>query len=248
MDHDRVGYANQAGVFDLEKREARVVRLPATVWHLGVHPTKDVFYAPTQRCAPQGTEFVEYPIAHFKNYLFEIDGESATVTRHLAIPKDLPGSLTSDVVVTEEHVLYNACASGVVVRVDLATLSRIEYLDEKPGVGQVLRNLPVAAANLLETFSRANVPANTHVLLKGLRATRGSAIDGSYGLAVSPDGRHLFSAHRGLNEVIVYAYPSLVEERRIPFPSIRRFFPEHFGRLCDPRLGFHHSTLTTATA
>ena len=52
MDHDTHGYANQAGVFDLQTGTARVVKLPATAWHLGVHPTKDVFYAPTQRCAP----------------------------------------------------------------------------------------------------------------------------------------------------------------------------------------------------
>jgi hypothetical protein len=248
MDHDARGFANEAGVFDLEKLQANVVSLPATVWHLGVHPTRDVFYAPTQRCAPQGTEFVEYTIAHFKNYLFEIDGPSATVTRHLAIPKDLPGALTSDVVVTKDHVVYNACASGVLVRVDLETLSRVEFFDERPGPLRTLANLPVAAANVLESFSRANVTANTHVLLKALRATRYSAIDGSYGLQLAPDGRTLLSAHRGLNEVIVYDYPSMRERRRVRFPSIREFFPQHFGHLSDPRLGFHHSALSAATA
>jgi hypothetical protein len=35
--------------------------------------------------------------------------------------------------------------------------------------------------------------------------------------------------------------------RRIRFPSIRTFFPQHFGRLDDPRLGFHHSALSEAT-
>src|SRR6185436_2960416 len=49
MDHSTSGYANQAGVFDLETRTARTVKLPATAWHLGVHPTRDEFYAPTQR-------------------------------------------------------------------------------------------------------------------------------------------------------------------------------------------------------
>ena len=67
-----------------------MVRLPATVWHLGMHPTRDMFYAPTQRCAPQDGSFVEYTISHFKNYLFEIDAELGIVTRHLTIPKDLP--------------------------------------------------------------------------------------------------------------------------------------------------------------
>ncbi|MBI5515701.1 MAG: hypothetical protein HY909_18105 [Deltaproteobacteria bacterium] len=249
MDHDRHGYANQVGVFDLETREARVVRLPATVWHLGTHPTRDVFYAPTQRCEPQrGSEFSEYTIAHFKNYLFEIDGPTATVTRHCSIPKDLPGHLTSDVVVTEEEVLYNACASSVVVRVDLETLQRVRYLDERVGALESARHWRTAWSNVLEAASRANIPGEPHVLFKALRATRWSALDGSYGLALSPDRRHLLSAHRGLNEVRVYHYPSLTLHRRVPFPPIQDYFPGLISRWEDPRLGFHHATLSTTTA
>jgi hypothetical protein len=249
MDHDAKGYANQAGVFDLETHSARVVKLPATVWHLGVHPTRDVFYAPTQRCSPQGqTEFTEYTIAHFKNYLFEIDGPSAQVTRHLSIPKDLPGALTSDVVVTDEHVIYNSCASSVLIRADLETLSRLEFIDERPGALRSLRHLRTAASNLIEGFARVNVPGNLHVLIKALRAARWSALDGSYGLQLSPDGRFLLSAHRGLNEVIVYSYPELRVVRRVRFPPIQRFYPQHFGALDDPRLGFHHTALSTRTA
>jgi hypothetical protein len=248
MDHDAAGYAHQAGVFDLETRTARVVPLPATVWHLGVHPTRDVFYAPTQRCSPQGRmEFTEYTIAHFKNYLFEIDGPTAQVTRHAAIAKELPGALTSDVVVTDRHVIYNACASGALVRVDLDTLSNVEFFDERPGPLRSLAHARTAAANLLESFERVNVPGNLHVLVKALRATRWSALDGSYGLQLSPDGRYLLSAHRGLNEVIVYTSPGMETVHRVKFPPIQRFFPARFGRLADPRLGFHHTALHTGT-
>jgi hypothetical protein len=248
MDHDVHGHANQVGIFDLETNTPRVVRLPATVWHLGLHTQRDVFYAPTQRCAPQGDmEFNEYTIAHLKNYLFEIDGETATVTRHLSIPKDLPASLTSDVVVTGTDVFYNACASNVIVRVDLATLSRVTFIDERPGALGSLRSLRTTWSNVVESFSRANVPGNTHVLLKAMRATRFSAVDGSYGLQLSPDGQYLLSAHRGLNEVIVYRLPEVRVVRRIAFPPIRRWFPQHFGPLDDPRLGFHHTALSTAT-
>ncbi|MBI5493705.1 MAG: hypothetical protein HY904_01690 [Deltaproteobacteria bacterium] len=247
MDHDRRGYANQVGVFDLRRGEPRVVRLPATAWHLGVHPTRDVFYAPTQRCTPQGSEFGEYTIAHFKNYLFEVDGETARVTRHMSIPKDLPGALTSDVVVTEDAVLYNACAASVIVRVDLATLSDVTYLDERAGLVESLRHWRTGVSNVVESFSRVHVPGNTHVLLKALRATRWSLLDGSYGLALSPDRRFLLSAHRGLNEVRVYRYPALTLHRRIRFPPIRKFFPRHISVLEDTRLGFHHATLATTT-
>ena len=243
MDHDGRGYANEVGVFDLDAKSARVVKLPATAWHLGVHPTRDVFYAPTQRCSPQGTEFAEYTIGHFKNYLFEVDGASAKVTRHLSIPKDLPGSLTSDVVVTEDAVLYNACASGAVVRVDLETFSKLEWVDERVGFMDTLKRLPTAWSNLLESASRANIVGAPHVLLKALRATRFSAVDGSYGLQRSPCGHYLLSAHRGMNEVRIYRMRDFGLHRRVAFPPIQRSFPQHFGVLDDPRLGFHHTAL-----
>jgi hypothetical protein len=99
----------------------------------------------------------------------------------------------------------------------------------------------------VEAFSRVDVPGNSHLLLKALRATRFSLLDGSLGLQVSPDGRFILSAHRGLNEVIVYHYPEMKVHKRIRFPSIRGFFPEHVGLLDDPRLGFHHTTVSTAT-
>ena len=243
MDHDASGYANQAGVFDLRTNTARVVKLPATVWHLGMHPSRDVFYAPTQRCAPQDGSFVEYTLSHFKNYLFEIDAERAQVTRHLTIPKDLPGALTSDVVVTEDEVLYNACASGALLRVSLDDFRRVHWIDERAGALDTVFKARTAWSNLVESASRANIPGQPHVLLKALRATRFSAIDGSYGLQRSPCGRWLLSAHRGLNEVRVYSYPDCTLHKRVPFPSIRKYFPQHFGLLDDPRLGFHHTAM-----
>lgn len=242
MDHDHRGRAHQVGIFDLQTGEARTVALPATAWHLGVHPTEDRFYAPTQRCDPQNGSYDEYTIAYAKNYLFEVDGERGEVTRHLAIPKDLPGALTSDVVVTEEAVLYNCCASGVIARVELADFASVHYVDERPTTLQTLRHARSAWGNLLEAFSRVNVPSQTHTFLKTLRMTRASALDGSYGLQRSPCGRFLLSAHRGLNEVIVYDAATLAVRRRVPFPPLQRFF-DHLGWLDDPRLGFHHSTL-----
>ena len=73
-------------------------------------------------------------------------------------------------------------------------------------------------------------------------------LDGSYGLALSPCKRYLLSAHRGRNQVIVYTYPDMKVVRRVRFPAIRKFFPDHLGLLDDTRLGFHHSALCTASA
>ncbi len=238
-------FANQVGVFDLAAGTARVVALPATAWHLGVHPTRDVFYAPTQRCRPQDGDFTEYVIEDFKNYLFEIDGADARVTRHLAIPRDLPGALTSDVVVTSDEVIYNCCASGAIARVDLARFDRVRWVNEHPGPLGQLKGLRVGLANLVEAAARANLVGEPHLLVKAVRAARGSVLDGSYGLGLSPCRRFLLSAHRGLNTVLVYRYPELVVHRRIPFPEMRTF-ARHLGRWSDPRLGFHHATIAPA--
>ena len=197
---------------------------------------------PTQRCIPQDGDFTEYAIAHFKNYLFEIDGPSARVLRHLAIPKDLPGALTSDVVVTEDEVLYNCCASGVLARVDLADFRRVRWVDERPRPREQLRAWRAGVGNLVEVLSRVNLPDATHWFLKALRIAGGSAIDGSYGLGLSPDRRFLLSAHRGLNEVIVYRYPELAVHARVRFPPMSDFY-RHLGRFDDPRLGFHHAAI-----
>jgi hypothetical protein len=248
MDHDKKGYANQIGVFDLETNSAKVVALPATAWHLGVHPSEDICYAPTQRCSPQGDmEFVEYTMAHFKNYLYEIDAESAQVTRHLTIPKDLPGFLTSDVVVTDTEVLYNCCASHVIAIADLKTLSKVEYIDERPSFFRQLWHWKAGLSNLVEALSRVNLPGAVHTLFKSLRITRWTSIDGSFGLQLSPDKRYLISALRGMNEVHIYRYPERKLIKRISFPSIRKYFPEHVGLLDDPRLGFHHSALSVTS-
>lgn len=235
-------YANQLGVFDLETGTARVVELPATAWHLGCHPTRDVCYVPTQRCVPQGTDFTEYVMAHFKNYLFEIDAAGARVSRHLAIPKDMPGSLTSDVVVTESEVIYNCCGSGMLARVDLAGFQHVRWKSERPPAREQLRAWRAGVGNLVEVMSRVNLPSATHWLVKAIRIAGGSALDGSYALGLSPDHRFLLSAHRGLNEVIVYRYPDLTIHTRVPFPPMSAFY-KHLGRFSDPRLGFHHGVV-----
>ena len=92
---------------------------------------------PTQRCIPQDGDFTEGTRSrHFKNYLFEIDGPTARVVRHLAIPKDMPGALTSDVIVTEDEVIYNCCASGALARVDLREFARVHWIDERPAAAR----------------------------------------------------------------------------------------------------------------
>ena len=54
------------------------------------------------------------------------------------------------------------------------------------------------------------------------------------------------AAAKGLTK-FVGRHPEMEVHKRIRFPSIRGFFPEHIGLLDDPRLGFHHTTISTAT-
>ena len=97
--------------------------------------------------------------------------------------------------------------------------------------------------NLVEDpVARESTETATHCLVKALRIAGGSAVDGSYGLGLAPDRRYLLSAHRGLNEVIVYRYPELEVHTRIAFPPMRAFY-KHLGRFADTRLGFHHAVL-----
>jgi hypothetical protein len=235
-------FAHQIGIFDLQTGTARTVALPATAWHLGWHPKQDLCYVPTQRVVPQDGDFTEYAIAHFKNYLFEIDAANARVARHLAIPKDMPGAMTSDVVATEREVIYNCCASGVLARVSLDDFAHVTWVNERPRPREQLRAWRAGVGNLVEIMSRVNMPDATHWFLKLLRMTGGSAVDGSYGLGLSPDRQWLLSAHRGMNEVIVYRYPDLEVHKRIAFPPMRAFY-KHLGRFSDTRLGFHHAVI-----
>ncbi|MEJ8652595.1 hypothetical protein WKI65_32105 [Streptomyces sp. MS1.AVA.3] len=46
MDHPGRGEAREVGIFDLHTGTARRVNLPATCWHVAVHPREDRFYTP----------------------------------------------------------------------------------------------------------------------------------------------------------------------------------------------------------
>ena len=57
---------------------------------------------------------------------------------------------------------------------------------------------------------------------------------GKPSIGLSPDRRFLLSAHRGLNEVIVYRYPEMRVHKRVPFPAMSQFY-RHLGRFSDSR-------------
>ena len=72
MDSPVTGEAREVGIYDLRTGEARRVELPATCWHLAVHPTEDLFYPVSFRVAPQeGRDWKDWAIGFAKEYAFE---------------------------------------------------------------------------------------------------------------------------------------------------------------------------------
>jgi hypothetical protein len=74
MDNPRDGESREVGIWNVESGEARRIELPATCWHLAVHPSLDLFYPVSFRVLPQeGYDYHEWAMAFFKEYAFEID-------------------------------------------------------------------------------------------------------------------------------------------------------------------------------
>ena len=81
MDNPRLGRRGEArhvGILDLERMAVRIVELPATCWHVAVHPREDKFFAVSFRVAPQDyIDWHEWGMAFLKEYAFEIDAAKA---------------------------------------------------------------------------------------------------------------------------------------------------------------------------
>jgi hypothetical protein len=254
MDDDFRGPAKKVGIFNLEAKETKIVNLDDTAWHFGVHPTEDIFY-PVTECYEPGPgkgrmpyDYTGLSIGWRNNYAWKIDGATGEVLSKFSIPASLPSHLTSDVLVLgdeKDTVIYNTCASSTITVIEFAT-RKIRHIDEGVGFFEPLKHpglIRTAIGTLVEVFGLANIPGNTHLLTRALRISRGSLLDGSYGLAFSPSKSHIISAHRGLNQLIVYSYPSFEVVKRIDLPPVRKFFKEYMGVMSDPRLGLHHATV-----
>jgi hypothetical protein len=133
MDHPERGQAREVGIFDLHHRTVRRVELPATCWHVAVHPREERFYAPSFRVLPrQGRDWHGWAMAYFKEYVFEIDAESGQVLRHWACARDTPAHLNSDVCLSERELVYCNGGSGTIVMIDLDDFASFRIIDDAP--------------------------------------------------------------------------------------------------------------------
>ncbi|HEX2704888.1 MAG TPA: hypothetical protein VHM65_03955 [Candidatus Lustribacter sp.] len=245
MDHPRDGEAREVGVLDTHTGAVRRVPLPTTCWHLVCHPVLDVCYAMSFRVGPSdGTDWAQWGMAYQRQYAFEIDLEECLVTRHWTGEPALPVHVNSDVTISDTELIFCTGGSHSVVLVDLATLSRVRIIDEHPGALQSLAWSRESMTTLSQVVSRANPFTNAHLYASSLMVSRGALIDGIYACQLSADRSLLFTANRGQNHITVYDYPTLERRLRVPMPELQEF-DVGLGEWADPRLGFHHSHLTS---
>lgn len=248
MDHPGRGEAREVGIFDLHTRVARRVPLPATCWHVAVHPYEDRFYALSFRVRPQdGHDWHEWGISQFKEYVFEIDAETGEVLRHWSAGQDTPAHVNSDVCISDRELIYCNGASGTIVMIDLKSFTSYRVLDERPGIGAQVRAGRQAARTVTDTLTRGSVVTNGHHYLRALRVARGRLVDSVYACQISADHSLLFTANRGLNTITVYNYPDTTVRLRVRMPELQEF-DTGLRWWSDPRLGFHHSTLLSPPA
>ena len=246
MDNPRLGRRGEArhvGILDLEAMAVRVVELPATCWHVAVHPHADRFFAVSFRVAPQDyIDWHDWGMAFLKEYAFEIDAASGTVIRHWAAGREVPAHINSDVCVSDSELIFCNGASQTIMCIDLETFARYRFIDERPDVQQHLERPREVATQVFDIFARGNFFTNSRHFAGALRVSRFALLDSIYGCQLSKDQKLLFTANRGLNRITVYDYPDAQLRLRVPMPPIQDYFG-WMSPLADPRLGFHHAHL-----
>jgi len=249
MDQPRLGQEGEArtvGIYDMASHEARVVELPATCWHVAVHPERNVFYALSFRVLPQDyQDYHEWAIAYLKEYAFEIDAESGQVLRHWAAGRDFPAHINSDVTISGKELIFCTGASQTIAFIDLESFARCRLIDERPGIRTLTGNKRALANQLYEALSRGSFIPNSRHFMSALRMSRFSILDSVYACQLSADQSLLFTANRGLNHVTIYDYPSNQIRLQVKMPELHQYVP--LPRLADPRLGFHHGHLCSPT-
>jgi hypothetical protein len=217
--------------------------MPATCWHVAPHPVEDRFYALSFRVAPQdGDDWLDWGMAYRKEYAFEIEPYPARVVRHWVTGRDTPAHINSDVVVSDRELIFCTGGSGSIVCVDLESFAGFRVIDERPDAEAVLARPREMARTAVDALSRGNVFTNSRHFVGALQVSRFVLLDSVYGCQLSRDQSLLFTANRGLNQIVVYDYPSGSVRSRIDMPELQTYQPQ-LSPLADPRLGFHHSYL-----
>jgi hypothetical protein len=241
--HGREGEAKHVGVLDLKKSCVSIIPLPATCWHVAVHPEADRFYGVSFRVMPQDyRDYHEWGMAFLKEYAFEIDAASSRVTRHWMTSRETPAHINSDVIVSDHELIFCNGGSQSIVFVDLETFAKFRIIDERPDIATLLQHPREVATQIFDTFARGTFFTNSRHFAGALRVSRFSLLDSIYACQLSRDQTYLFTANRGLNHITIYDHPSGSIRLRVKMPPLHDYVP-HLPSIADPRLGFHHAAL-----
>ena len=237
------GEARHVGIWDRRTDRVAVLPLPATCWHVAVHPREDIFYAVSFRVAPQDhRDYHEWGMAYLKEYAFEIDAKEQRVRRHWAAGREIPAHINSDITLSDSELIFCNGGSQSIIAIELDDFARFRIIDERPDLAAHLLRPREVATQVYEAFARGSFATNSRHFLGALRVSRFSLLDSVYACQLSADQSLLFTANRGLNCITIYDYPAGEVRIRIPMPELQGYFP-WLSRLADPRLGFHHSAL-----
>jgi hypothetical protein len=237
------GEARHVGIWDRQDNKVTVLQLPATCWHVAIHPKEDIFYAVSFRVAPQDyRDYHEWGMAFLKEYAFEIDARQKRVRRHWAAGREIPAHINSDVTLSDRELIFCNGGSQTIIAIELDNFSRFRIIDEKPDLAAHLARPREVATQVYDAFARGSFGTNSRHFLGALRVSRFSLLDSVYACQLSADQSLLFTANRGLNCITIYDYPTGEVRIRIPMPELQAYLP-WLSPLADPRLGFHHSML-----
>ena len=241
----RRGEARHVGVRDMQTGEVKVIKLPATCWHILPHPKEELFYAISFRVAPMDrTDFHEWGMAYLKEYVFEIDAERGVVRRHWATGRETPAHINSDITISDSELIFCNGGSQSILFLDLAGFAKHRMIDERPDAAALAQRPREVATQAYDVLQRGNFFGNSQHVLGALRVARFSLLDSVYACQLSKDQKFLFTANRGLNHITVYDYPSNAIRLRAPMPDLQEFVPG-LSPMADPRLGFHHGALVS---
>ncbi|HJQ82882.1 MAG TPA: hypothetical protein VKA21_02325 [Candidatus Binatia bacterium] len=237
------GEAKHVGILDLRTDRVSIIPLPATCWHVAVHPTEERFYCLSFRVAAQDyRDWHEWGMAFLKEYAFEIDAPSGRVIRHWVSGRETPAHINSDVCVSDDELIFCNGGSQSIVFIDLETFAKFRVIDERPDLAALLQRPREVATQVYDTFARGTFFTNSRHFAGALRVSRFSLLDSVYGCQLSRDQTLLFTANRGLNHVTIYDHPSGSIRLRVEMPPLHDYVPG-LSALADPRLGFHHGVL-----
>jgi hypothetical protein len=226
--------ARQVGIFDRRNpNDPQVIKLPGTVWHTCVHPTKNIGYAATYSIATEDQDYVEWAPAYTREYVFEIDLESAVVTRVWSCAADFPIHLNSDLELHGDKLYVASGGSHTVVELDLTDFSTTRVVTVRPGALARLLYGRQGLRDALGAFMRKSPFRDTHLVLQTLLVTRWQLFDGVYAARVSPDGRYLAAGSRGYNYIRIMDRGTLENVYDTRLPTLA-------GGL---HLGLHHSEM-----